>query len=89
MNPDPSPKSPEQVSKSRAYEVMSDYVGGSYYPSADEIIVKHKASNTFWRAVYAVREDDSDWQYSVPWRQVVPTTVTITKYEPLDVRTRP
>ena len=86
---DPSPKSPEQVSKSKDYEVMSDYVGGSYYPSADEIVVKHKTSNTFWRAVYAVHEDDSDWQYSATWRQVVPQRVTITKYEPIDVRTRP
>lgn len=80
-DPNPTPKSPEQVSKSPDYEVMSDYVGGHYWPSADEVVVKHKSSNTFWRAVYAVGEDDSEWVFSATWRQVTPVQVTTTKYE--------
>ena len=81
MDPNPSPKSPKQVSKSPHYEVMSDYVGGHYWPSADEVVVRHKASNTFWRAVYAVHEDDSEWGFSANWRQVKPKQRTITEYE--------
>ena len=80
-SPDPTPHSPEQVAGNPDYEVMRDYNPGSYYPSADEIVVKHKKSETFWRAVYAVREDDSDFDCSTTWRQVVPKKITITQYD--------
>jgi len=79
MNPTPS--SPEQVSKNPDYQVMTDYVSGSYYPSADEVIVKHVTSNTFWRAVYRVHKDDSDYSCGATWYQVVPETVTIIRYK--------
>jgi hypothetical protein len=69
----PSPRSPSEVSRDPAYEVMTAYEHGNYWPSADDIVVKHKETGTFWRAVYAMRNDDSD--YEVPntsWKQVVP-----------------
>lgn len=81
MNPNPTPQSPIQVEKNPEYELMTDYVGDSYWPSAAEVVVKHKKSGTFWKAVYAVREDDSDADCGATWRQVVPKKVTITKYE--------
>jgi hypothetical protein len=79
--PNPTPQSPVQVSESSDYEVMTDYIPGHYWPSADEIVVRHKKSNTYWRAVYAVREDDSDADMGATWKQVAPKKVTITKYE--------
>jgi len=72
MNPNPTPKSPKQISEDPSYKVMDNYIGGSWYPSAAEMIVKHKASNTFWRAVYSVREDDSDFENGAAWQQVAP-----------------
>jgi hypothetical protein len=81
MNPNPTPQSPIQAEKNPEYEVMTDYVSDSYYPSAAEVIVRHKASNTFWRAVYRVREDDSDADMGATWNRVVPEKVTITKYK--------
>lgn len=79
----PSPASPGNVAKNKAYEVMHDYVSGSWYPSADEIIVKHKKSGTFWRAVYRVYEDSSEYDYSATWTQVTPSQRTITEYKPI------
>lgn len=81
MNPNPTPQSPVQVEKNPEYEIMTDYAPGNWYPSASEIIVRHKKSNTFWMAVYAVREDDSDADCGATWRQVTPKKVTIIKYE--------
>lgn len=78
---DPSPQSPIQVEENPEYELMSDYSPDSYYPSAAEVVARHKKSNTFWKAVYRVREDDSDADCSATWRQVVPKKITITKYE--------
>lgn len=77
----PTPQSPLAVEKNPDYELMTDYVGGNYYPSAAEVVAKHKATGTYWQAVYAVREDDSDADMSATWHQVVPKKVTITKYE--------
>lgn len=76
----PSPKSPSDVAKDSDYEVMRDSLGGSYWPSADEMIVKHKATETFWRAVYSVGADDSDYALSATWKQVCPEPVTRMKY---------
>ena len=81
--PDPTPQSPIAVEKNPAYELMDDYVSATYWPSAAEVVVRHKESNTFWQAVYAVREDDSDAEFSATWTQVAPKQVVITKYEPL------
>ena len=75
--------SPISVSKDKAYEVMRDYVGGSWYPSADEIIVKHIKSGTFWRAIYRVYEDSSEADCSANWTQVTPSQRTITEYKPI------
>lgn len=76
----PTPKSPEQIAKDPAYKVMHDYIRGSYYPSADEVIVKHIESETFWKAVYSVRDDDSDYCFGATWRQVAPKSVITTEY---------
>lgn len=73
--------SPIQAGQNPDYERMTGYQADSYWPSAVQIVVRHKATNTFWSAVYAIREDDSDAEYSASWRQVVPETVTITKYK--------
>lgn len=81
MNPNPTPQSPIQVEKNPEYEIMTDYIPGNWYPSASEVIAKHKKTGTFWMAVYAVREDDSDADSSATWHQVVPEKVTITKYK--------
>ena len=81
LNLNPTPQSPIQVEKNPEYEVMTDYVPASYWPSAAEVIVRHKKSNTFWKAVYAVREEDSDAEYSTTWRRVVPAKITITEYK--------
>ena len=78
---DPTPQSPLAVEKNPAYEAVSDYVPEQYWPNGAEFIVKHKATGTFWKAVYAVRMDDSDADMSATWRQVAPKKVTITKYE--------
>jgi hypothetical protein len=78
---DPTPMSPIMAEKSPDYEIMTDYSPGIYYPSGAEVIVKHKKSKTFWRAVYAVREDDSDADFGATWTQVKPKRVTITEYE--------
>lgn len=79
----PTPKSPEQVCKDPAYEVMRGYQAGQYYPNSDECVVKHKETGTYWWAVYSVREDDSDFADPARWAQVAPKQVTITKYEPV------
>jgi hypothetical protein len=81
MNPNPTPQSPIQVEKNPEYEIMTDYAGGSYYPSAAEVIVRHKKSGTYWKAIYRVREDDSDADWPATWRRVVPKKMTVTKYE--------
>jgi hypothetical protein len=81
---DPFPQSPLLVSKDANYEVMTNYIRNDYYPSADEIVVRHKASNTFWRAVYSVREDDSDFSVSATWTQVVPEQVITTRYKTIE-----
>lgn len=80
-NGNPTPQSPIQVEKNSEYEIMTDYVPDSYWPSAAEVVARHKKSDTFWKAVYAVREDDSDADCGATWRQVTPKKVTITKYE--------
>jgi len=78
----PGQKSPKQVSLDLDYEVMHNNDSpGTYYPPSEEIIVKHKGSNTFWRAVYSMRDDDSDYDCVARWRQVFPKQVTITRYE--------
>lgn len=77
----PSNKSPASMFHDHDYEVMGDYIPNEYWPSASEMIVKHKQSNTFWRAVYAIREDDSDAELPATWVQVVPEIVTVTKYK--------
>lgn len=77
---DPSPMSPAKVAKNRSYQVMYDYEGGQWFPHADEMIVRHKKSNTFWRAVYRVGEDNSDYELSATWREVIPQIVLVHKY---------
>lgn len=77
----PTPQSPVAVEKNPDYEIMTDYEPGNWYPSAAEVVAKHKATGTFWMAVYRVREDDSDADCGATWRQVFPKKITITKYE--------
>lgn len=84
---DPTPQSPEQVSKNTAYKVMYDYESGSYYPSACEMVAMHIESGTYWKTVYRIREDDSDYADSSTWRQVVPEPVTIIRYN--DIKRKP
>lgn len=76
----PSPKSPSDVAKDPDYEVMTDSLGGNWWPSADEMIVKHKSTGTFWRAVYGVSADGSDYGLSAHWKQVRPEPATRVKY---------
>lgn len=78
---DPSPKSVLSVDKSSKYERMRDFVGGNWYPSAAEVVYKHKESGTFWRAVYRIYEDFSEADQSQNWTQVTPKTKTIVEYE--------
>jgi hypothetical protein len=80
-NPDPTPSSPAKVCKNRAYKEMKHYQRNSYWPLADEVVVKHISSNTFWRAVYAVYDDSSNYDWAATWKQVFPKQITITKYE--------
>lgn len=47
----PSPRSPKDVTADPDYEVMSGYFRGHYWPWADEIVVRHKATGTFWKPV--------------------------------------
>jgi hypothetical protein len=81
MNPNPTPQSPIQVENNPEYEIMTDYVPGNWYPQAGEVVALHKKSGTYWQAVYAIREDDSDADVGATWHQVKPKKVTITKYE--------
>lgn len=78
---DPTPRSPVEIQSHPEYKIMTDYQGDSYYPSACECIVHHKISNTFWKTIYAVREDDSDADCSATWRQVIPEQIIVTKYK--------
>jgi len=78
---DPSGHSPEKVAEDPAYEVMNEYQRGNYWPSACEIVVKHKETSSYWRAVYAVGDDNSDWEFPCTWNQVFPEQVTITRYK--------
>lgn len=78
---DPGRRSPQDVSKSSAYETMNGYSQEAYFPSAAAIVVKHKKTQTYWRAVYSVRDDDSDFGWPATWEQVEPEQITITKYK--------
>lgn len=80
-DPNPTPRSPAEVFQNSDYEIMTDYQGNAFYPQASECVAKHRASNTFWRAVYAVRDDDSDSGLSATWCQVKPKQITVTIYE--------
>jgi hypothetical protein len=81
----PTPRSPADVSRDPAYEVMHDSVSATYWPSADHVIVRHKVTGAFWRAVYAVRADDSDYEMSAHWTRVrpepAPKMVTYVEHE--------
>ena len=79
-NPNPTPRSPSQVCNDRTYKEMKDYTPNSYYPSSGECVVKHLKSKTFWRAVYHIGDDDSDFSLNTTWEEVVPKQVIITKY---------
>jgi len=81
---DPSPRSPKNVAQDTSYESVPNFVRGNYWPSADELIVKHKTTGTFWLVVYQVRADDSDYGMSATWKQVRPEIVTLTKYVVVD-----
>lgn len=78
---DPTPQSPVAVEKNKDYQIMTDYVGNSYYPSAAECIALHVSTGTYWRTVYRLYEDSSEANFSATWREVVPEKVTITKYK--------
>jgi hypothetical protein len=80
---DPSPGSPRKVVADRDYEEMRNFVRGHFYPSAEEIVVKHKSSGTFWRAIFQVRDDDDDSEYSAKWTEVRPEQEIVTKYVPV------
>lgn len=73
--------SPETIANDSAFEVMRGYHAGNYWPSASELVVKHKATGTYWRAIYQERADDNDYSLSATWTEVKP--VTVTKYEPV------
>jgi hypothetical protein len=77
---DPTPRSVASVCGDPAYEGMTDYEPQSFWPSANEVVVRHKETATFWRAVYKVRENNSDVYCSASWTQVQPQQVTVTKY---------
>lgn len=83
VNGDPSPMSPDAVEKDSDYDVMREYEHGHYWPSAEEIIVRHRATDTFWRAVYQVRADDDDSHYGANWQEVSPSIVSVTRYTPV------
>jgi hypothetical protein len=83
---DPSPLSPKEASESSAYEVMNEYVRANYWPSADEVVVRHKASNTFWHVAYRMRADDSDYEMPAKWTQVWRMRETVVKYVPLPTK---
>lgn len=79
----PSPRSPKDVADSSSYEVMRDSIPGNYWPSAEELVVKHKATGTFWKAVYQVRADDSDYGEPAHWKEVRPEPITRVRYVPV------
>lgn len=63
--------------------VQGGYQAGQYYPNAAECVVRHKRSRTYWRCTYAVREDDSDYEWPTEWRRVRPTVVKVTRFVPV------
>lgn len=79
---DPTPQSPIDVENNTDYELMHDYVRGNWYPSASEVVAKHKKTGTFWMTIYAIREDDSDAGIPATWSQVFPKVISVIKYEP-------
>jgi len=79
--PNPTPNCPTHVFNDSDYEVMTNYLRGHYWPSAEEIIVRHKKSNTYWKAIYAVREDDSDADFPATWKQVIPNKIEMIEYK--------
>lgn len=83
---DPTPQSPLAVEKNPAYEAVSNYEPDQYWPNGASFIVKHKETGTFWRAVYAIRMDDSDADCSATWSQVEPKQLVVTKY--VDVKAK-
>ncbi len=77
---DPTPRSPASVCDDPDYECMNDYEPQGFWPSANEVVVRHKETGTFWRAVYRLREDDTDAYCSATWTQVQPRQILLTKY---------
>ncbi len=77
----PNGRSPVQVNGMPEYEEMIDYTQPHYYPLANEIVVMHKSTKTYWRTIYRVYDDYSEYDCGATWTEVVPEKVTITRYK--------
>lgn len=68
----PENMSPAQAVNSPQYkEVTSLGVSeDNWYPSASICVVQHLASGKYYRAVYAVRDDDDDYNQLASWTEV-------------------
>jgi hypothetical protein len=79
---DPDGRSPSQVAASEAYEwAPSSWASNHCYPPADEYVAWHMETDTYWRCLCAVRDDDSDWDVGASWTQVIKVERTVVDYK--------
>lgn len=77
---DPGHRSPREVANDPAYEVQVGYRAGNWWPAQEEIVVKHLLSGTFWRALYAMRVDDTDYGERTGWTHVAKREVIVVEF---------
>lgn len=77
---DPAGRSPREVANDPAYEVQVGYRAGNWWPAQEEIVVRHIFSGTFWRALYAMREDDNDYGCKASWTLVAKREVIVVEF---------
>lgn len=75
-------KSPKAIAADSRFETCIDFERGNYWPSCDEMVVTHAPTGTFWRAVWRVRADDSDYEMPANWIQVRRQTVERVQFVP-------
>ena len=77
----PGRRSPSDVVKDVLYDHVAS-LDGNTWPSSIQYVVRHKPTGSLWSCLYAIRDDDSDFECATGWTCVEAKTKTITIYEP-------